>query len=171
MSFRSSPPRAEARNLWFAPLAPQTRYTVDVVAGPLPIDGRSYRATASTALLSIFTARDDRAEAPAPRYPHKRSVQLTVQGLVAVTGVGRFCRRWLAEAARPIIEGRSSRIGASTSQATLRNCSNAAMSYSAAVSNRSMYPLSNLVDSGGVPWISGRERSPPAASLRHPPVA
>ena len=114
--------------------------------------------------------RADRAEAPASRYPHKRSVQLTVEGLVAVTGVGRFCWRWLAEAARHIIEGRSSRIGASTSQATLRNCSNAAVSYSAAVSNRSMYPLSNLVDSGGVPSISGRRRSPPAASCQAWPI-
>src|SRR3984957_6942489 len=79
------------------------------------------------------------------------SVQPTVQGGVAGTGVGRFWVRWLAEAARHIIEGRSSRIGASTSQATLRNCSNAAVSYSAAVSNRSMYPLGTLVDSGGGP--------------------
>lgn len=51
---------AEARNLWFAPLAPQTRYTVDVVAGPLLIGGRGRGDVADTSggLLSIFDASD-----------------------------------------------------------------------------------------------------------------
>jgi hypothetical protein len=43
-------------------------------------------------------------------------------------------------------------------------------SYSAAVSNRSMYPLSNLVASGGVSLISGGDRSPPAASCHACPI-
>lgn len=51
---------AEARNLWFAPLAPQTRYTVDVVAGPLltGVRGRGDVAETSGGLLSIFSASD-----------------------------------------------------------------------------------------------------------------
>jgi hypothetical protein len=52
---------ATARSLWFAPLAPQTRYTVDVVAGPLPTgreDVPGTRAGAAGGLLSIFTASD-----------------------------------------------------------------------------------------------------------------
>jgi hypothetical protein len=52
---------AEARNLWFAPLAPQTRYTLDVVAGPLPLgrdDVASGRAGGSGGLLAIFNASD-----------------------------------------------------------------------------------------------------------------
>ena len=52
---------AEARKLWFAPLAPQTRYTLDVVAGPL-LTGREDvtrgRAGGSGGLLSIFDASD-----------------------------------------------------------------------------------------------------------------
>jgi hypothetical protein len=49
---------AQARNLWFTPLAPQTRYTVDVVAGPLPTVER-YRATAGGGgLQDIYAASD-----------------------------------------------------------------------------------------------------------------
>jgi hypothetical protein len=53
---------AEARNLWFAPLAPQTRYTVDVVAGPLPLGGRDFGGRGllggSGGLLGIYYASD-----------------------------------------------------------------------------------------------------------------
>jgi hypothetical protein len=49
---------AEARSLWFAPLAPQTRYTVDVVAGPLPLGSRRDRSVTSGSLLSVFSASD-----------------------------------------------------------------------------------------------------------------
>ena len=52
---------ATARSLWFAPLAPQTRYTVDVVAGPLPTgrqDAASTRAGAAGGLQSIVAASD-----------------------------------------------------------------------------------------------------------------
>jgi hypothetical protein len=52
---------AEARKLWFAPLAPETRYTLDVVAGPL-LSGREDvtrgRAGGSGGLLAIFDASD-----------------------------------------------------------------------------------------------------------------
>ena len=52
---------AQARQLWFAPLAPQTRYTVDVVAGPLPT-GRGYGDVAAYVgtggLPGIFDASD-----------------------------------------------------------------------------------------------------------------
>ena len=51
---------AQARNLWFAPLAPQTRYTVDVVAGPLPT-GRGdthIQADGSGGLSAIYGATD-----------------------------------------------------------------------------------------------------------------
>jgi hypothetical protein len=51
---------AEARSLWFTPLAPQTRYTVDVVAGPLltGVRGRGDFAETSGGLLSVFSASD-----------------------------------------------------------------------------------------------------------------
>jgi hypothetical protein len=52
---------AKARDLWFAPLAPETRYTVDVVAGPLPSgreDVAGTRAGGSGGLLGIFNASD-----------------------------------------------------------------------------------------------------------------
>lgn len=53
---------AETRRLWFAPLAPQTRYTVDVVAGPLPLgreeDVPLTRSGGGGGLLDIFRARD-----------------------------------------------------------------------------------------------------------------
>ena len=51
---------AQARNLWFAPLAPQTRYTIDVVAGPLPT-GRGdthIQADGSGGLSAIYGATD-----------------------------------------------------------------------------------------------------------------
>ena len=52
---------AQARQLWFAPLAPQTRYTVDVVAGPLPT-GREHGDVAAYVgtggLTGIFDASD-----------------------------------------------------------------------------------------------------------------
>jgi hypothetical protein len=48
---------AEARNLWFAPLAPQTRYTVDVVAGPLPSGRRSVGVDIG-GLPGIYSASD-----------------------------------------------------------------------------------------------------------------
>ena len=50
---------AQARNLWFAPLAPQTRYTVDVVAGPLPTGrGEERIAVTSGGLSAIYDATD-----------------------------------------------------------------------------------------------------------------
>jgi hypothetical protein len=51
---------AQARDLWFAPLAPQTRYTVDVVAGPLPIgrDDAAVLAVAPGGLQAIYAAGD-----------------------------------------------------------------------------------------------------------------
>jgi hypothetical protein len=51
---------AEARNLWFAPLAPQTRYTVDVVAGPAPLgpNRRGSLGGSGSALQSIADATD-----------------------------------------------------------------------------------------------------------------
>ncbi len=54
----------EARALWFAPLVPQTRYTVDVVAGPVRVRGndRGSVAAAGTAgansLATVFAASD-----------------------------------------------------------------------------------------------------------------
>ena len=58
----------QARALWFAPLAPQMRYTLDVVAGPLPIGGErdtgatfalpSYGSAQGATLESIFHASD-----------------------------------------------------------------------------------------------------------------
>jgi hypothetical protein len=50
---------AQARSLWFAPLAPQTRYTVDVVAGPLPTGREDVSAEADGAgLPAILSASD-----------------------------------------------------------------------------------------------------------------
>ncbi len=59
---------AKARALWFAPLQPQTRYTLDVVAGPLDVGGErnpttaselpSYGETQGATLESIFHASD-----------------------------------------------------------------------------------------------------------------
>lgn len=58
---------AQARALWFAPLQPQTRYTLDVVAGPLAIGGErgpatvfepSYGSAGGATLESIFHASD-----------------------------------------------------------------------------------------------------------------
>jgi hypothetical protein len=58
---------AQARALWFAPLAPQTRYTLDVVAGPLDVGGErepttaelpSYGSAAGATLESILGASD-----------------------------------------------------------------------------------------------------------------
>jgi hypothetical protein len=47
---------AQARGMWFAPLAPQTRYTVDVVAGPGPT-AREVR-TRGDGFQAIFQASD-----------------------------------------------------------------------------------------------------------------
>ncbi len=53
---------AKARNLWFAPLAPQTRYSVDVVAGPLSLGDRSVGGRrlpgGEGGLLAIYNAGD-----------------------------------------------------------------------------------------------------------------
>jgi hypothetical protein len=58
---------AQARALWFTPLQPQTRYTLDVVAGPLEVGGErdpatfdvpSYGAAQGATLESIFHASD-----------------------------------------------------------------------------------------------------------------
>ncbi len=47
---------AQARELWFAPLAPQMRYTLDVVAGPLAIGGQRDTGAASLELPSYGSA-------------------------------------------------------------------------------------------------------------------
>ncbi len=52
---------ATARSLWFEPLAPQTRYTADVVAGPLRLSGRERGAaplTGGNSLEAIYQASD-----------------------------------------------------------------------------------------------------------------
>jgi hypothetical protein len=47
------------RDNWFAPLQPQTRYTVDVVAGPLPLQQRDYSPSLATvAGLPGYNATD-----------------------------------------------------------------------------------------------------------------
>jgi hypothetical protein len=53
-----------ARQLWFVPLQPRTRYTLDVVAGPIPIGGRDGFVAAESSsggsggLLAIYEATD-----------------------------------------------------------------------------------------------------------------
>ena len=92
----------------------------------------------------------------------KTRSRLTLQS-ASTSALAGLVSSAVSRAARKIMAGRSRRVGESTSQATFTNCSRTAVSYSAAVNTRSTYPLSNRVDSGGVPSISGSERSPPAA--------
>lgn len=51
---------AAAIAIWFRPLSPRTRYTVDVVAGPFAASNRSFKSVASSTngLLQVFGAPD-----------------------------------------------------------------------------------------------------------------
>ncbi len=66
---------ATARSLWFAPLAPQTRYTADVVAGPLRVSSRD-KAGAGT-LQAIYQAGDATAALAALRAYQAEEAALT----------------------------------------------------------------------------------------------
>ena len=72
---------ATARSLWFAPLAPQTRYTADVVAGPLRVSGRdkenANNASANATLQAIYQAGNATAALAALRAYQAEEAALT----------------------------------------------------------------------------------------------
>lgn len=73
---------ATARSLWFAPLAPKTRYTADVVAGPLRVSSREKEnsGNANATLQAIYQAGDATAALAALRaYQAEESALTTLQ--------------------------------------------------------------------------------------------